>query len=92
MASTPVRALQPEAKAFSRSRTPTLVALPVTTDSLLTRFTGTSRKRPTTMRTKIEPMNTTVGTMNTRADSAIPRRFTAVSSVNTARQSHTRSP
>ncbi len=33
-----------------------------------------------------------VGTMKTRADSAMPRRLMAVTRASTARQSHTRSP
>ena len=37
-------------------------------------------------------MNSSVGTMNTRADSATPIRLTPVISASTARHSHTRAP
>lgn len=95
MASTPVSAAQPEAKAFSRSRVPTVVALSATTEACpaaLAVLTGWSRNSPTAISTKIAPTNTAVGTMNARADSTMPRRLTPVIRASTARQSQSRSP
>lgn len=54
-------------------------------------LTGADRKRPTAISARIAPMNTAVGTTNARAESTIPRRFTAVIRTSTPRQSHSRS-
>jgi len=95
MASTPVRAAQPDANAFSRSSAPTDVALSARTEAwpeAVTVLTGAERSRPAPIRAKTEPTNTAVGTMNTFADSTIPRRLTPVITTRTARHSHSRCP
>ncbi len=94
-ASTPVRAEQPEAKALSSNRAPTVVALPASAEACPAAaavLAGASRNSPTTMIAMMESTNTAVGTMNQRADSAIPRRLIAVTRTSTPRQSQTRSP
>ncbi|CAM5408241.1 hypothetical protein STANM309S_06377 [Streptomyces tanashiensis] len=95
IASTPVNAEQPEANAFSRSKAPTVVALSARTEACPSEAaveTGASRNSPTAIMTRIAPTKTAVGTMNARAESTIPRRFTAVMSTRTPRQITSRSP
>lgn len=94
-ASTPVSALQPEAKAFNRSSAPTVVASSARTEACPAAaavLTGADRKRPTAISTRIDTTKTAVGTMNARADSTMPRRFTPVISASTTRHIHSRSP
>ena len=54
--------------------------------------TGWDRTSPPTITIAMATMNATVGTMNTRADSATPHRLTAVIRASTPRHSQTRSP
>ena len=90
IASTPVSAEQPDANAFRTSSTPTVS---VTCGRLWSSgTTGWLRTRPITMTAKIDTMNATVGSMNSRADSATPHRFAPVISASTARQIQTRAP
>ncbi len=92
-ASTPVSAEQPAAKALSSSSAPTVVAFSASAEAWPAAAAvpaGPSRNRPTTMIARMERTKTAVGAMNQRADSAIPRRFTAVTSASTPRQSQTR--
>lgn len=81
------------ANALSSSSAPTAVALPASAEAWPAAASveaGASRNRPTTMIARIERTKTAVGAMNQRADSAIPRRLTAVTTARTARQSQTR--
>jgi hypothetical protein len=90
IASTPVSAEQPDANDLSISSAPTVS---VTFGSWCESATaGWLRTRPATITRNMAAMNPSVGTMKTRADSAIPHRFTPVISASTARQSHTRAP
>jgi hypothetical protein len=90
IASTPVSALQPEAKALSSSRTPTLAA--ACAAGCVGSVSGCERIRPTRMTAKIATMNTTVGTIITFADSATPYRLIAVISTSASTHSHTVAP
>ncbi len=90
IASTPVRAEQPEANARSSSSTPTASAVCGKCEAGAT--TGWERIRPATMIAAIAAMKASVGTMNKRADSPTPQRFTAVMSTSTTRQIGTVAP
>ena len=90
IASTPVSAEQPDANAFRISSTPTVS---VTLGSSCTGGTaGWDRISPEMMTTAMAAMNATVGTMNSRADSATPHRLAAVISASAPRHSQTRAP
>ena len=77
MASIPVRAEQPAEKAFRIRITPTASVMR-TGCAVPTTAAGCERTRPTMMTPKIEARNTTIGSMRTRALSAMPHRLTAV--------------
>ena len=89
IASTPVSAEQPDANDLSRSSSP-IVAV-VDGRLVCTGTTGWDRIRTPPMTAKIPTMKTTVGTMNSRAESAAPHRLAAVIAASTTRQMITRS-
>ena len=80
---------QPAANALSSSRMPTVsVACGRWVEGATA---GCERIRPPTMTTAMAKMKTSVGTMNSRADSATPQKLAAVITASTPRQSQTRS-
>ena len=90
IASTPVKAEHPDAKALRISSVPTVS---VTGGSECVSVTaGCERTSPVMITTAMDTMNASVGIAKTRADSARPQRFTPVMRASVARQSHTRAP
>ena len=77
MASIPVSAEQPAAKAF-RTRITPIASLMRTGCGVPTTAAGCERIRPTMMTPKIPARNATIGSMRTRALSAMPHKLTAV--------------
>jgi len=90
IASTPVSAEQPDAKAF-RIRSVPIVSV-AGGSACGSGTAGCGRTKPTTITRNIAMMKAIVGTANTRADSATPHMFTPVISASTSRHSHTRAP
>jgi len=84
IASIPVSAEQPAAKAFRIRITPT-ASLTRTGCVVPTIAAGCERTRPMTMTPKIAARKTTMGSMRTRALSAMPLRLTAVITIRPAR-------
>jgi hypothetical protein len=76
MASMPVRAEQPAAKAFRIRITPS-ASLTATGSAIPTTAAGCERSRPTMMTPKIAHRNAAIGAMRKRALSAMPHRLTA---------------
>ena len=90
IASTPVSAAQPEAKARSRRSRPMVSVADGTWWDGAT--AGCDRIRPPMMTAKIATMKMTVGAMNSRAESAAPHRLAAVMRARMTRQISTRPP
>jgi hypothetical protein len=84
MASIPVSAEQPAAKAFRIRITPT-ASLMRTGSAMPTTAAGCERIRPTMMTPKIAARNATIGSMRTRALSAMPHRLTAAIKIRPVR-------
>lgn len=89
MASTPVRAEQPEENALRISRTPS-ASVVLTGWAAPTTAAGCERRIPMTTMPSMLTMNSTVGNISTRALSATPQRFTAVSRASSTRQTASR--
>lgn len=85
MASIPVRAEQSAEKAFRMRVTPS-ASLMRSGKAVLTTAAGWERIRPTTMPRKIAVRNAAIGSIRTRALSAIPHKLTAVIRIRPARQ------
>ena len=90
MASTPVSAEHPDAKA--RSSNSRLTAVTVCGRCWTGATAGVERTSPATMTAPMAMMNRSVGMMNARAASATPHMLTPVMMPSTARHSHTLPP
>jgi hypothetical protein len=84
MASIPVSAEQPAAKAFRITIAPSASVMWIGC-AVPTTAAGCGRSRPTTMTPKIADRNATIGSIRTRALSAMPHRLTAVIKTSPAR-------
>jgi hypothetical protein len=88
IASTPVRALHPAAKAWRTSSTPTVSRVWVATCGVPGAFRCGARGwiNPIAITIRIAAMNARVGTRKARAPSARPRRLRKVITASMARQ------
>ena len=90
IASTPVRAEQPEANALSISNAPTVSVAGASVR--VSGAAGCDLTSPAMITITMAAMNSSVGSAKTFADSETPHRFTAVISASAARHSHTLAP